>query len=110
MTTLLIVDTYPVRILDDGTVRVGQSRVTLDTVVYAYLAGDSPEQIASDYDVLTIAEVYGAIAYYLSQREAVDAYLAEREAHDVLRRQTYEDSDVGLQALRERLRHVKVSS
>lgn len=62
----------------DGVVRVGATRVTLDTVVGAFLMGCTADEIATKYDALDLADVYAVIAYYLWNREAVDAYLRER--------------------------------
>lgn len=57
------------------------SRVSLDSVVYRFLEGLSPESIATDcFPVLTLEEVYGAITYYLAHRAEVDAYLRESDA------------------------------
>jgi uncharacterized protein (DUF433 family) len=77
----LIVDTVPVplRIEDTGTVRVGETRVTLDTIIYAYKGGDSPEQIAEGFDTVPLADIYAVINYYLRHREEVEAYLKRRE-------------------------------
>jgi uncharacterized protein (DUF433 family) len=63
-----------------GVVRVGATRVTLDTVVGAFLNGCTAEEIATKYPVLDLADVYAVIAYYLWNREAIDAYLGERAA------------------------------
>jgi uncharacterized protein (DUF433 family) len=62
-----------------GTIRVGGSRVTLDVVVRAYESGMEPEAIARAYDVLDVADVFGAVAYYLRHRTEVQAYLHRRE-------------------------------
>ncbi len=63
----------------DGVVRVGQTRVTLDTVVAAFREGATSEEITQQYPTLQLREVYAVIAYYLSHQGAVDAYLHERE-------------------------------
>jgi uncharacterized protein (DUF433 family) len=55
-------------------------RVSLDSVVYDWLAGRTPEEICEDFPTLTLTEVYGAIAYYLGHREEIDQYLKEWEA------------------------------
>lgn len=70
----------PLRVDEYGTIRVGETRVTLDTVIAAYQAGQHPESIAAQFPAVTLAEVYATIAYYLHNRESVDAYLAERMA------------------------------
>jgi uncharacterized protein (DUF433 family) len=68
----------PLRTDADGVVRVGGTRVTLDTVVGAFLNGCTTEEIVTKYPSLDLADVYAVIAYYLWNRPAVDAYLAER--------------------------------
>ncbi|AFY50050.1 hypothetical protein Nos7524_4291 [Nostoc sp. PCC 7524] len=55
------------------------TRISLDSVVYAFLNGDSPENIAQNFPLLSLEQVYGAIAFYLANRELVDAYLKEGE-------------------------------
>ncbi|MBM3459547.1 MAG: DUF433 domain-containing protein, partial [Armatimonadetes bacterium] len=68
----------PVHLDDDGVLRVGGTRVTLDTVVGAYQDGASPEEIVLAYDALELDEVYGALSFYLRRRTAVEAYLTVR--------------------------------
>jgi len=51
------------------------SRVSLDSVVYAFLRGESPDGIAESFPALNLEQVYGAIAFYLSHRDTIDAYL-----------------------------------
>jgi uncharacterized protein (DUF433 family) len=52
------------------------SRVSLDSIVYGFMDGQSAEAIAQAYPVLTLEQVYGALTYYLANRAEVDAYLA----------------------------------
>ena len=66
---------------EDGLIRVGQTRVRLDTVVYAFNEGYTAEEIVSQYPALELSDVYAVIAYYLGHRVAVDQYVAERAAH-----------------------------
>ena len=61
----------------DGNLYVGTSRVTLDSILIPWLAGQSPEQIQADFPSVPLADIYGAIAYYLGNREEVDAWLRE---------------------------------
>ncbi len=64
----------------DNRYRVKGRRVSLDSIVYRFLEGLSPESIATDcFPVLTLEEVYGAITYYLAHRAEVDAYLQEAD-------------------------------
>ena len=66
--------------------RVAGSRVSLDSLVYDFLSGLSPESIAENYDTLTLEQVYGAITYYLAHRSEVDAHLKRNRAKfDALR-------------------------
>jgi uncharacterized protein (DUF433 family) len=62
-----------------GVARVGGTRVTLDTVVHAFNQGATAEEIVQQYPALNLADVYGAIAYYLHVRTDVDAYLEQRQ-------------------------------
>lgn len=55
------------------------TRISLDSVVYAFLNGDSPENIAQNFPLLSLEQIYGAIAFYLANRELIDAYLKEDE-------------------------------
>ena len=68
----------PLEATPEGVVRVGGTRVTLDTVVAAFLEGAAAEEIAQQYPVLALADVYAAIGYYLRHRSEVDAYLDQR--------------------------------
>jgi uncharacterized protein (DUF433 family) len=63
----------------DGVVRVGNTRVTLDTIIAAFCEGATPETIAQQYPALALADVYAVISYYLNHRPEVHAYLQQRE-------------------------------
>lgn len=65
--------------LDNGAYRITDSRVSLDSVVYAFLKGDSPETIAQNFPVLRLAEVYGALAWYLENQPEFDGYLSQAD-------------------------------
>ena len=79
MTTLETTQTLPLRLTDDGTIRIAGSRVSLDSIVHHYKLGASAEQIAQSF-ALDLADVYAAIAYYLNHEESVEEYLREQEA------------------------------
>lgn len=53
------------------------SRVSLDSVVYGFLRGDSPEGIVESFPSLSLEQVYGAITYYLAHQQTIDAYLQQ---------------------------------
>ncbi|MDF5722619.1 MAG: DUF433 domain-containing protein [Rhizonema sp. PD37] len=64
---------------------ITDTRVSLDSIVYAFRNGMSPESIIQSFPVLTLEEVYGAIAFYLANRDEIDAYLrVEEEEFDAM--------------------------
>jgi len=63
-----------------GTIRVGGTRLTLDTVLGAHQRGDTPEEIVEGFPDLTLGDVHAILTYYYRHRQEVDAYLAEGEA------------------------------
>lgn len=69
----------PIKMDDHGTMRVGGTRVTLDTVVYSFEQGHSAEEIVSQFPVLKLADVYAVISYYLNNRAEVEQYLQKQE-------------------------------
>jgi len=70
----------PLRVDEHEVIRVGRTRVTLDTLVAAFDRGDTPEEIARNYDALSLGEVYQAIGYYLGHQAEVNAYLERRQS------------------------------
>ena len=85
-----------------GVLRVGKTRVSLDSIIIAFNQGSTPEDIVCSYDSLTLAEVYATISYYLQHREEVDSYLAERQQKNAELRAANE-ARFNHQGLRERL-------
>lgn len=60
---------------------IAGTRVSLESVILAFLDGLSPETIVSEcFPVLTLEQVYGAVTYYLSCRDEMDAYLKQADA------------------------------
>ncbi len=75
----------------DGGYWIAGSRVSLDSIVYAFLRGASPESIAHSFPLITLEDVYGAIAFYLAHQPEIDAYLQQGEAEfETLRKQARE--------------------
>lgn len=72
--------TLPFRQIPDGTIRIGDTRVSLETIIDSYLSGQRPEEIHSGFPLIDLADIHAIIAFYLKNREAVDRYLAEQEA------------------------------
>ena len=77
--------------LQEGTYRIDGTRVSLDSVVYAYRRGASPESIQRSFLSLTLEQVHGALAFYLSHNQDVDKYLIEgEEEFEKLRQVSYQ--------------------
>ena len=88
MSLVLESQSLPLHIDADGVIRVAHTRVTLETVIAAFTKGATAEQIAQDYPVVPLADIYAVITFYLRQPEAVEAYLAaQRRAGQHLRHQ-----------------------
>ncbi len=64
----------------NGGFYVAGTRVSLDSIVYSFKAGDSPETIRQNFSSLTLEQVYGAIAFYLAHEREVHANIREGEA------------------------------
>ncbi len=61
----------------EGVYRVGDTRVSLDSLVYLFREGVSAESMVESYPALTLEQVHGALAFYLANQREVDAYLEE---------------------------------
>ncbi len=90
MTLAIAVEPAPLEIDSDGVVRVGKTRVTLDTIVTAFLEGATAEEIGEQYTSLRLSDIYFVIGYYLRHKAEVDAYLLERQRQAAAIRQETE--------------------
>lgn len=79
MVTTTFTTTIPLNTDKDGVIRVSKTRVTLDTIVTAFLEGLTAEEISVQYPVVPLADVYSVIGYYLHQKKKVETYLKRRE-------------------------------
>jgi len=64
----------------EGGYWVAGTRVSLDSIVYAFKRGAAPETIKRSFPVLSLEEIYGSITFYLAHEQEIDAYLAAMEA------------------------------
>jgi uncharacterized protein (DUF433 family) len=64
----------------DGAFWVAGTRVSLDSIVYAFLRGASPESIIRSFPAVTLEYAYGAIAFYLDKQPEIDEYLRKGDA------------------------------
>jgi uncharacterized protein (DUF433 family) len=69
------------------------TRVSLDSIVYAFWHGQTAESIAQSFPVLTLEQVYGALTFYLANKSEVDAYLEEAKAEFEALRETAREQD-----------------
>jgi uncharacterized protein (DUF433 family) len=93
----------------DGAYLIAGTRVSLDSVVYAFLRGAAPESIAQSYPVLSLEEVYGAIAFYLANQAEIDDVLAANDREFELLRSRTREANANLykklEAARQNLHH-----
>jgi uncharacterized protein (DUF433 family) len=80
----------PLRTDSDGVVRVSGTRVTLHTLISAYRLGESPEALHEGFPTVSLADIYAVIAYYLANRDTVDAWMQGINAEADRRRQEAE--------------------
>jgi len=76
----------------DGGFWVRGTRVSLDSIVYAFRRGASPETIKLRFPVLTLEQVYGAITFYLARQTEIDEYLKHsEEQYDEAKQASHEE-------------------
>jgi uncharacterized protein (DUF433 family) len=63
----------------DGGYWIKGTRISLDSIVYAFNRGAAPESIKRSFPLLTLEQIYGAITYYLSHEQEIDSYLEQSE-------------------------------
>ena len=61
----------------DGNLYIGKSRVTLETIILKWRAGDAPEALHQGFPSVPLAAIYGSIAYYLEHQEELDQMFRE---------------------------------
>ena len=100
----LAVEARPIPLRKDksGALWITGARIPLDTVIHAYLNGDSAEEIVESFDTLNLADVYAVISYYLDHRSDVDIYLRARQEEAAAIRSEIE-KQYPMQGIRERL-------
>ena len=71
-------EVIPLTVDANGVLRVGDTRVTFDTVLTAFADGATAEEIVQQYPSLHLADVYSVIGYYLRHTAEIDVYLQQR--------------------------------
>ena len=88
MTLTTASEDIPFQIDADGVARIGGTRVTLDTVIAAFVDGATAEEITQQYPALNLSDVYYVIGYYLRRPQDVEVYLRDRQVQaKVVRKQ-----------------------
>lgn len=90
MSSAAAVMELPLQTDSDGVIRVSGTRIRLETVLFAFNEGATPEEIVQDYPSLQLADVYSLIGYYLHRRDEVESYLQKRAQHRAQIRQENE--------------------
>ncbi|MGA3189420.1 MAG: DUF433 domain-containing protein [Bryobacteraceae bacterium] len=93
----------------NGGYYVAGTRVSLDSVVYAFLRDETPEEIADSFQALTLQQIQGAIAFYLENREMVDAYLVRQRQEFERMRQEAREKDPAFYAKMDAARRARHS-
>ncbi|PSF39367.1 hypothetical protein C7H19_00850 [Aphanothece hegewaldii CCALA 016] len=101
MTLAIIPESPPLKVNADGVFRIGNTRVTLDTLVTVVKQGLTAEEIAYRYP-FKLADIYATIAYYLNYQQDVEFYLKQRQqqAQDI---RSMNEAKFAPQGLRDRL-------
>ncbi len=63
----------------NGGYYVAGTRILLDSVVYSFERGNSPEAIQQEFPALRLPQIYGAIAFYLDHQTEVRRYLDQED-------------------------------
>jgi uncharacterized protein (DUF433 family) len=102
MTLAIVAELAPLKANEDGIILVGQTRVTLDTIVAVFNQGATAEEIVYRYPSLNLADVYATIGFYLKHQTEVNAYLQQRQQKSQETR-TMNQGKFDPQGLRDRL-------
>ena len=91
----------------DGGYYIAGTRVSLDSIVHAFQDGESPEGILRSFPMAgPLVRIYGAITFYLENKEKVEAYLRDQERRwDELRKERSKSPDPTMNRLREAKEH-----
>src|SRR5690242_6052240 len=88
--------------------RIAGTRISFDSIVYAWRQGESPEGIIDSFSSLTLEQVHGALAFYLANQAMIDEYLLHSENdYDHLRQKSWEDMRQNRPELYEKLSAAK---
>jgi len=96
MKQLTLTHSVPLEQDAEGTVRVLGTRVTLDTLMAAFNKGNTAEQIQDSFPSLSLAQVYGVIAWYIdNQKDAEEYFKARQTDADTMREEIESQPEYG---------------
>jgi uncharacterized protein (DUF433 family) len=96
-------DPFPLRMEEDGGIRVAETEVQLEWVIEAHENGTDPETIVRWFDRLRLADVYAVISFYLNHKAEVRQYILERDRQAQEIRDKIEAGQPDRSKLREKL-------
>ncbi len=79
MSLIIHPDPVPLRVDESGEILVGGTRVMLATLISYHQKGMSPEAMARSFPSVSLADIFGALAYYLRHQAELDAWMVERD-------------------------------
>jgi uncharacterized protein (DUF433 family) len=85
-------------------IRLKGHRIGIDDVLYYYLEGYTPEEIAANLPSLSLEQIHATITYYLHNQTEVDAYLLRLATW---REQRYREWEANPSPIVQRLRALK---
>ena len=105
-------DPVPLRVDETGTIRVGNTRITLDVLLGYLLEGVTPEQIVSEawYPTLSLADIHGVLAYYYRHQTELDEYLRRRREDSDRRQNEIEAANPTFAEVKARLLAERIAS
>jgi len=105
MKVSVTIQTDPLLLREDssGSLRIGQTRVLVELLLWAFQDGATPEAIVQRYPTLSLVDVYTVIAYYLQHQEEMERYLAKQEHRAKEMHERIERGQGDLAELRSRL-------
>jgi uncharacterized protein (DUF433 family) len=89
----------------EGAYRIGDTRVSLDSLVYLFREGISAEGMVENYPALSLEQVHGALAFYLANQKEIDSYLADGQRDAESQHQQSRQTNAELIAKLQRARH-----
>ncbi|HEY6391052.1 MAG TPA: DUF433 domain-containing protein [Bryobacteraceae bacterium] len=89
----------------EGAYRIGDTRVSLDSLVYLFREGLSVESMVECYPALTLEQVHGALAFYLGNQKEIDTYLTQGQRAVQAQHEQSRKTNAELIAKLQRARH-----